>query len=141
MKASSFRILTLVVLLPLLGYAQQNPTSNQQPNPCNTLPYKVFQGNSDSKRVVLNRLGTSPQFGEIPKHTAKSAYDHLKRVYSRNQRGIKKEMDDLLIALGYSGFSDPSFTVSSITPEILPKGATGWMGAYAKGHKYVWSEL
>lgn len=141
MKASSFRILTLVVLLPLLGYAQQNPTPSQQQNPCNTLPYKVFQGNSDSKRVVLNRLGTSPQFGEIPKHTAKSAYDHLKRVYQKNQRGIKKEMDDLLIALGYTGFNDPAFTVSSITPEILPKGATGWMGAYARGHKYVWSEL
>ncbi len=141
MKASSFRILTLVVLLPLLGYAQQNPTSNLLPSPCNSLPYKVFQGNSDAKRVVLKRLGTSPQFGEIPKHTSKSAYDHLKRVYQKNQRGIKKEMDDLLIALGYTGFSDPAFTVSSITPEILPKGATGWMGAYAKGHKYVWSEL
>jgi hypothetical protein len=142
MKASSFRILTLVVLLPLLGYAQQNQTpGQQQQNPCNTLPYKVFQGHSDSKRVVLNRLGTSPQFGEIPKHTAQSAYSHLKRVYQKNQRGIKKEMDDLLIALGYTGFNDPAFTVNSITPEILPKGATGWMGAYARGHKYVWSEL
>ncbi len=142
MKTSSFRILTLVVLLPLLGYAQQNPTAGQQQlNPCNTLPYKVFQGNADRTPVVLNRLGTSPQFGEIPSHTAQSAYNHLKRVYQRNQRGIKKEMDDLLIALGYTGFNDPAFTVSSITPETLQKGATGWMGAYARGHKYVWSIL
>lgn len=141
MKASSFRILTLVVLLPLLGYAQQNPTPKQLPSPCNSLPYKVFQGNGDKNAVVLNRLGTSPQFGEIPRHTAKSAYDHLKRVYQRNKKGIKKEMDDLLIALGYTGFSDPAFTVSSLNPEILEKGVTGWMGAYAKGHKYVWSTL
>lgn len=141
MKASSFRILTLVVLLPLLGYAQQNPMPNQQPSPCNSLPYKVFQGNADKKPVVLNRLGTSPQFGEIPKHTSQSAYSYLKKVYQKNQRGIKKEMDDLLIALGYTGFGDPGFTEASITPEILPKGATGWMGAYARGHKYVWSIL
>ncbi|MFD2521709.1 hypothetical protein [Emticicia soli] len=141
MKASSFRILTLVVLLPMLALAQQSPAPNQQPSPCNTLPYKVFQGNADKKPVVLNKLGTSPQFGEIPKHTSKSAYDHLKRVYRKNQRGIKKEMDDLLVALGYSGVNDPAFTEGSITAETLPKGSTGWMGAYAKGHKYVWSIL
>ncbi|WP_337040467.1 hypothetical protein [Emticicia sp. 17c] len=141
MKAHSFRILTLVVLLPMLGFAQQNPSPNQQASPCNSLPYKVFQGNADKTPVVLNRLGTSPQFGEIPSHTSQSAYSYLKKVYQKNQKGIKKEMDDLLIALGYTGFKDPAFTPASITPEILAKGATGWMGAYARGHKYVWSIL
>lgn len=142
MKTSSFKILAFVVLfLPILGFAQQSPASNQQPSPCNSLPYKVFQGNADRTPVVLNKLGTSPQFGEIPRHTAQSAFDHLKRVYKKNQRGIKKEIDDLLIALGYTGVNDPAFTVGSLNPEILPKGSTGWMGAYAKGHKYSWSIL
>ncbi|PLK45316.1 hypothetical protein [Emticicia sp. TH156] len=142
MKTSSFRILALaVMMLPAVGFSQQNPAPNQQPSPCNSLPYKVFQGNADRTPVVLKRLGTSPQFGEIPKHTAKSAFDHLKRVYKKNQKGIKKEMDDMLAALGYTGINDPAFTVGSLTPEILPKGSTGWMGAYAKGHKYSWSIL
>ncbi len=98
-------------------------------------------GFTNETPVVLNKLGTSPQFGEIAKHTADGAYTHLKKVYARNRGGSAAEIDRYLIALGYTGFKDPAFNASRITPEILSAGTTGWMGAYAKGHKYKWSRL
>ena len=102
---------------------------------------EAFGPAPSSKPVLLKRLGTSPQFGEIPQHTAKSAYDHLKKVHSRNLRNSKKEIDNFLMTLGYTGFNDPAFTVDKITPAILPKGKIGWMGGYSRGHKYKWSIL
>lgn len=137
MKSKLISVLTLAILLPLLGIAQQRDS------PCNLLPYQIFKGSptSEKKPVLLKRLGTSPQFGEISKHTGLGAYNHLKSVYKRNSKKSRKEIDDLLQALGYSGFNDPSFTSKSLIPEILPAGTTGWMGAYASGHKYAWSTL
>lgn len=134
MKKNIF-LLGLVALLslPMLSEAQYQP--------CNTIAHPLFEPASSRKPTVLNRLGTSPQFGEISAHTAKAAYSHLKTVYSRNSKRNKREIDNLLIAMGYSGLNDPRFTEAQITPEILPAGTTGWMGAYAKGHKYNWSVL
>jgi hypothetical protein len=109
--------------------------------PCSVGLHRAFGEASSEKPVVLKRLGTSPQFGEIPKHTAKSAFSHLAMVHSKNIRNSKTEIDAFLIALGYTGFKDPSFGVSKISPEILPAGKIGWMGAYAKGHQYKWSVL
>ena len=109
--------------------------------PCSADLHAVFGNSSKSTPVVLNRLGTSPQFGEIPKHTAQAAYNHLKTVHKKNSRNSRVEIDNYLKALGYTGFSDPAFGPSQITPEILPKGKIGWMGAYSKGHKYKWSVL
>ncbi|MCD8540078.1 MAG: hypothetical protein LRY55_10150, partial [Leadbetterella sp.] len=102
---------------------------------------RAFGPASSSKPVLLRRLGTSPQFGEIPQHTSKSAYDHLKKVHTRNLKGSRQEMDRFLSLLGYSGFNDPAFTVDKITPAILPKGKIGWMGGYSRGHQYKWSVL
>lgn len=64
MKSKLFSVLTLAILLPLVGSAQQLNSK------CNLLPYSIFKGASDKMPVVLKVLGTSPQFGEIPKHTA-----------------------------------------------------------------------
>lgn len=110
--------------------------------PCNTIPHPLFEAVPIGKKPVkLNRLGTSPQFGEIKGHTSEIAYNHLKRVYSRNSARNKREIDNLLQAMGYTGLNDPSFSTASITPETLPAGTTGWMGAYSRGHKYAWSVL
>lgn len=103
--------------------------------------HEAFGPASTQKPVLLRRLGTSPQFGEIPQHTAKSAYDHLKKVHSRNLKNSKREIDNFLAVLGYSGLNDPAFTVEKITPAILPKGKIGWMGGYSRGHQYKWSIL
>lgn len=133
MKSKLISVLTLAILFPILGIAQQRDS------PCNLLPYQIFKGDPHTTPVVLKRLGTSPQFGEIPKHTGVSAYNHLKAVHRNNKKGSKKEIDDLLMALGFSGFNDPSFSSKNLIPEILPAGTIGWMGAY--GHKYAWSRL
>ncbi len=135
MKSKLISVLTLAILLPILGFAQQRDS------PCNLLPYAIFKGNPNTKPVVLRVLGTSPQFGEIPAHTGASAYSHLKSVYRNNVKGSKAEIDDLLQALGYSGFNDPAFSAKSLLPEILPAGTIGWMGAYNRKHKYAWSSL
>lgn len=134
MKSKLISVLTLAILLPLLGIAQQRDS------PCNLLPYQIFKSApTDKTPILLKRLGTSPQFGEIAIHTGPGAYNHLKAVYKANKKGSKKEIDDLLKALGYTGFNDPDFTSKSLNPEILPQGTIGWMGAY--GHKYAWSVL
>jgi hypothetical protein len=135
MKSKLFSVLTLAILLPLVGFAQQLNSK------CNLLPYSIFKGASDITPVELKVLGTSPQFGEIPKHTSIAAYNHLKSVYTKNTKNSRTEIDELLQALGYSGFNDPSFTSKNLTPEILPAGTIGWMGAYSRGHKYAWSRL
>ncbi|MBK9510059.1 MAG: hypothetical protein IPP61_10480 [Cytophagaceae bacterium] len=109
--------------------------------PCSTGLHEVFGEKSTDAPVLLERLGTSPQFGEIPKHTADAAYTHLKKVHTKNIKGSKVEIDNFLKALGYTGFKDPLFSSSKIEPALLPAGKTGWMGAYSKGHKYKWSVL
>ncbi len=109
--------------------------------PCSLGLYQTFGDASKQTPVVLNRLGTSPQFGEIPKHTAEAAFTHLAKVHKRNSRNSRNEIDTFLKALGYSGLKDPAFTVSKITPSHIPAGQIGWMGAYSKGHKYKWSVL
>lgn len=135
MKSKLISVLTLAILLPFVGIAQQLNSK------CNLLPYSIFKGATDKAPVVLNVLGTSPQFGEIPKHTGVSAYNHLKSVYKRNTKNSKTEIDVLLQALGYTGFNDPAFSSKSLIPETLPAGTIGWMGAYSRGHKYAWSRL
>ena len=122
MKSKLISVLTLAFLLPMLGIAQQRDS------PCNLLSYSIFKGDPGKTPIVLKRLGTSPQFGEIPKHTGVSAYNHLKAVYRKN-KGSRKEIDDLLKALGFTGFNDPSFSSKNLIPEILPTGTIGWMGA------------
>jgi hypothetical protein len=77
---------------------------------------------------ILNRLGTNPQFGQIKRHTAASAYAHLKGVKRRSKRN-GQELDRLLRTLGYTGSEDPSFGVEHITPVIVPAGSVGWMGS------------
>lgn len=108
---------------------------------CNPGSYAVFSNATGETPVVLNVLGTSPQFGEIPKHTAASAISHLKSVYANNSKNSRAELDNFMRALGYSGLKDPQFSVSKIEPQVLNAGKTGWMGAYSKGHKYKWSTL
>lgn len=135
MKSKLISVLTLAILLPFVGFAQQLNSK------CNLLPYSIFKAASDKSPVVLKVLGTSPQFGEIPKHTGVSAYNHLKSVYKKNTKNSRAEIDDLLQALGYTGFNDPAFTSKSLIPEVLPAGTVGWMGAYSRGHKYAWSTL
>jgi hypothetical protein len=77
---------------------------------------------------VLNKLGSNPQFGYIKKHTAASAYAHLKNV-KRKSKKHGAELDRLLKVLGYTGVSDPSFNIDAITPVIVPSGSIGWMGS------------
>lgn len=133
-----FSMIAVAIGLSFTGSAQ---TTTYQKS-CNAIPHPLFDPAPIGKTpVVLNRLGTSPQFGEIKEHTARAAYSHLKGVYSRNSARNKREIDNLLQAIGYTGMNDPSFTMASITPETLPMGTTGWMGAYSKGHKYAWSVL
>ncbi len=129
----------MLVALPYISSAQCPDGSPG--SPCNRLGHAVFKAPSSKRPVTLNVLGTSPQFGEIPEHTAESAYSHLKGVHASNLRNSRREIDNLLRALGYSGLNDPSFDLSKISAEVLPAGKIGWMGAYSKGHKYVWSSL
>lgn len=127
-----FSMITILVGLSFTGSAQN----------CNAIPHPLFEPAPVGKKpVTLNRLGTSPQFGEINGHTAAIAYNHLKDIYSKNSARNKREIDNLLQAIGYTGLSDPNFSAASITPETLPVGTTGWMGAYSRGHKYAWSTL
>ncbi len=129
-----FGAIMLSLALPTVIHAQSSI-------PCVESLNAFFGGTTNETPVVLNRLGTSPQFGEIKVHTAEGAYSHLKKVYARNLRASANEIDRYLQALGYTGFKDPEFNVSKITAEILPAGSIGWMGAYGKGHKYRWSKL
>ncbi|AWV99232.1 DNA gyrase inhibitor YacG [Arcticibacterium luteifluviistationis] len=87
-----------------------------------------------SAPVILNRLGTNPQFGRIRRHTSASAYAHLKAVKRRSKRN-GAELDRLLRTLGYSGSEDPEFDKDDITPVIVPAGSVGWMGSGSK--KYI----
>jgi hypothetical protein len=115
-------------------------TFSQNSIPCQADLDRKF-GTSSFSTVVLNRLGTSPQFGEIPQHTSESAFSHLNKVYKTNFRGAKRELDQLFVMLGYTGFKDPNFNVSKITPEIIPAGTNGNMGRFSNGFKYTWSTL
>lgn len=135
-KRLNFIVLNAAILL-FTGISFQSFSQT----PCSADLHAVFGNSSIETPVVLNRLGTSPQFGEIPKHTAQAAYNHLKTVHKKNVRSSKSEIDSYLRGLGYTGFLDPEFNASKITPELLSKGRVGWMGAYAKGHKYKWSVL
>lgn len=131
-----FSTIVVLVGLSLTGSAQNKTQS------CNTIAHPLFEPEPVGKTpVVLNRLGTSPQFGEIKEHTAQAAYDHLKGVYSKNSARNKREIDNLLQAIGYTGLNDPNFSTANITPETLRKDTKGWMGAYSRGHKYAWSIL
>lgn len=139
MKKNLSVLFSTIVILVGLSF-----TSSAQDyfQPCNAIPHPLFEPAPVGKvPVKLNRLGTSPQFGEIKSHTAEAAYNHLKRIYSRNSARNKREVDNLLQAMGYTGMDDPNFSTASITPETLPAGTTGWMGAYSRGHKYAWSVL
>jgi hypothetical protein len=127
------------ILFTIASFSFVNSSAQQLP--CSIGTHQVFTDVSNEKPVLLNRLGTSPQFGEISKHTADGAYKHLANVHRRNTKGSRKEIDTFLMALGYNGFSDPAFSAAKITPSILKKGKTGWMGAYSRGHKYKWSVL
>ena len=132
---SSFFALALMAVLPLSGISQ-----SQDPH-CNFLPHSVFKQETLKKPHHLNRLGTSPQFGEISEHSSQAAYSHLKAVYAANAKGSRFEINKLLKALGYSGINDIAFSEAQITPETLKAGTHGWMGEYSKGHKYSWSRL
>jgi hypothetical protein len=139
MKKNLTFLFSMIVVLCGLSF-----TSSAQDyfQPCNAISHPLFEPAPVGKSPVkLNRLGTSPQFGEINGHTAEAAYSHLKGIYSKNSARNKREVDNLLQAMGYTGFNDPSFSTASITPETLPAGTTGWMGAYSRGHKYAWSVL
>ncbi|MFN3490389.1 MAG: hypothetical protein ACK4YV_14710 [Emticicia sp.] len=135
MKSKLISVLTLAILLPLVGVAQLRDLR------CDILPYSVFKGASKKKPVELKVLGTSPQFGEIPEHTAVSAYEHLKVIHRENIKNSRVEIDKLFKALGYKGFNDPTISSSTFIPETIPTGTFGWMGAYSRGHKYAWSRL
>lgn len=143
----NFAFLSLVAVLfsmPFISSAQNTSNARMQTayQPCNAIAHPLFEPKPEGKTpVTLNRLGTSPQFGEIKSHTAAAAYSHLKRVYARNSARNKREIDNLLQAMGYTGLNDPNFTTSSIVAETLPAGTTGWMGAYSRGHKYAWSVM
>lgn len=134
-RIQTFYFFTSVLAIMVFGF-----NSNAQ-SPCSVDLHQVFGYSSKETPVVLNRLGTSPQFGEIPKHSAQAAYSHLKSVHKKNLRNSRSEIDSYFRALGYTGFLDPTFSAKQITAEILPKGKVGWMGAYSKGHKYKWSVL
>lgn len=140
MKKRLFSFVAIQAVAFLIG-AFSFQTFAQSTTPCATGLHEAFGPASTKKPVLLRRLGTSPQFGEIPQHTSKSAYDHLKKVHSRNLKGSKREIDNFLKVLGYSGFNDPAFTTAKITPAVLAKGKTGWMGGYSRGHQYKWSIL
>jgi hypothetical protein len=133
MNNNFFRLLGLFTVLSI-SFAQAQQA-------CSPGSYAVFSNSNGETPVVLNVLGTSPQFGEIPAHTATSAYSHLRSVHRNNSKNSRAELDNFFRALGYSGFADPSFNTSKIEPQVLPAGTTGWMGAYSKGHKYKWSSL
>lgn len=138
MKKKLFLTLTIVFLI--IGLSD-NSIYAQQMSPCSEGLSKAFGPVSTQKPVLLKRLGTSPQFGEIPQHTSQSAFAHLKKVHTRNLRGSRVEMDNFFKVLGYSGFNDPALTADKLVPVILQKGKIGWMGAYSRGHKYRWSIL
>ncbi len=140
MKKRLLSFVTIQAVALLIG-ALSFESFGQDTKPCCETLLNAFGPASSSKPVLLRKLGTSPQFGEIPQHTAKSAYDHLKRVHTLNIRASRPEIDRFLGLLGYSGLNDPAFTVDKITPTILPKGTIGWMGGYARGHQYKWSVL
>ncbi|UBM58065.1 hypothetical protein LAG90_14755 [Marinilongibacter aquaticus] len=82
----------------------------------------------NAKPKVLKRLGSNPQFGRIRKHSAASAYAHLKSVKRRSRRK-GAELDRLMRALGYTGVDDPEFSAANIEPVIVPAGSSGWMGS------------
>lgn len=60
--------------------------------PCSTGLHEVFGEKSTDAPVLLERLGTSPQFGEIPKHTADAAYTHLKRCILKTLKEVRLKL-------------------------------------------------
>jgi hypothetical protein len=129
-----FRVLIVLLFGTTFTFAQTGSL-------CTANLHQVFGSNPGTEPVLLMKLGTRPQFGEIPKHTAAAAYSHLNMVYGKNIRNSKGEIDNLLRSIGYTGLKDKSFGPSKITPVFIPKGTTGWMGAYTIGHQYKWSVL
>lgn len=89
---------------------------------------------------IIPELGTNPQFGTLRHYTTtQQVYDHLKRTYAQNKNGNAAELDRLWRAMGYSGFSDPSFTVEDVTAIAYEGGITGMLGA--GGHHYVYATV
>ncbi|MGR3811867.1 hypothetical protein [Jiulongibacter sp. NS-SX5] len=129
MKKSLFLIGTLITVLTFAFTTQA-----QGPVPCVETLNSFFHEEvvttmpEGAKPKILNRLGTNPQFGRIRRHTAASAYSHLKGVKKRSRRN-GRELDRLLQTLGYSGIEDPEFGADDITPVIVSAGEVGWMGS------------
>ncbi|WP_131458312.1 hypothetical protein [Jiulongibacter sediminis] len=129
MKKSLFLIGSLITIMSLAFTAQA-----QGPVPCVETLNSFFHEEvvttmpQGAKPKVLNRLGTNPQFGRIRRHTAASAYSHLKGVKRRSRKN-GAELDRLLQTLGYTGVDDPEFGADDITPVVVSAGEVGWMGS------------
>jgi hypothetical protein len=88
----------------------------------------------------LARLGSYPQFGTLKYlNSTQEVYDYLKGVYKANKSGNAAELDRLWIAMGYSGFNDPDYTVSDVQEVLYQNGLVGNIGDGA--HRYVYSEI
>ncbi|MFN0203194.1 MAG: hypothetical protein ACKVTZ_16830 [Bacteroidia bacterium] len=148
------RIFSLVLSMLCLGIVQAQTTSSYcymregqcYTRTCVTTPcvcnadHPLFRIPADSKPKYIDHLGTNPQFGTLKglKNTTE-VYNHLKGRYSKNQHGDAAELDKLWRAMGYSGFSDASFTVDKLTEISYSCGTVGMLGA--GGHKYVYATI
>lgn len=105
-----------------------------------TSRHVLFKNTTNMRARRLARLGSNPQFGTLKNYTTtQEVYDHLKRAYTANDRGNARELDKIWTSMGYAGFNDPSFTVSSITPVFYNPGVKGMLGA--GGNSYLYAEI
>lgn len=119
---------------------------------CGTVPTEYNVGCTKGNHVVYNppadptsfkdlaKLGTNPQFGTLRFYTTtQEVYDHLKKAYVTNEKGNARELDKLWNAMGYQGFNDPRFLVTSITPVFYDAGIKGMLGA--GGNTYLYARV
>ena len=100
--------------------------------------YKIFDVPKNKTPKTVDRLGAFPEFPAL-RHlkTESQVYSKIKSL--SNDPTYGKEMNQLFVAMGYTGVNDPSFTQDDIEKSTLPFGAMGMMGDGR--HNYTYSIL
>lgn len=104
---------------------------------CNGTNHLIFNLPISKKAKPLTKLGTNPEFGNSHSLDATGFYNKLKNAH-RNNATDRQFLDDVFIAMGYTGFDDASANMFSEV--VIPNGTTGNLG-YSANHKTLYATL
>ncbi|MBA3829269.1 MAG: hypothetical protein H0X33_10060 [Taibaiella sp.] len=100
--------------------------------------HQIFMVPQGKTPHTINKLGTDPQFGPLCHlHSTSDFYAKLRSMGDMPR--YRKDVNDLFMAMGYSGVSDPAFTEDHVQKTTIPFGAIGMLGQ--AGNKYNYAIL